>query len=52
MVQIRAMQQQSYELAFVLTDQEVVAVAGFRYLHQLFEERVLYLDDLVTLPSA
>lgn len=50
--QIRAMQQQGYELAFVQPDQEVVAVAGFRYLHQLFAGRVLYLDDLVTLPSA
>ncbi|UOQ69451.1 GNAT family N-acetyltransferase [Hymenobacter volaticus] len=50
--QIRAMQQQSYELLYVLDDQQVVAVAGFRYLHQLFAGRVLYIDDLATLPAA
>jgi ribosomal protein S18 acetylase RimI-like enzyme len=46
------MQQQSYELIYVQAAREVVAVAGFRYLHQLFSGRMLYIDDLATLPAA
>ncbi len=52
LAQIRDMQAQGYELAFIQPDQHVVAVAGFRYLHQLQAGRVLYLDDLATLPEA
>ena len=52
LAQIRAMQQEGYELVFIQSDQQVVAVAGFRYLHRLNAGRVLYLDDLVTLPTA
>jgi ribosomal protein S18 acetylase RimI-like enzyme len=52
LAQIRAMQQQGYELIYVQAGEEVVAVAGFRYLHQLFAGRTLYVDDLATLPAA
>jgi ribosomal protein S18 acetylase RimI-like enzyme len=52
LAQIRAMQQQGYELIHGQADEEVVAVAGFRYLHQLFAGRTLYVDNLATLPAA
>jgi ribosomal protein S18 acetylase RimI-like enzyme len=52
LAQIRTMQQQGYELVYGQADEEVVAVAGFRYLHQLFAGRTLYVDDLATLPAA
>lgn len=52
LAQIRALQRQGYELLYVQAGEEVVAVAGFRYLHRLFAGRLLYVDDLATLPAA
>ncbi|WP_046242568.1 GNAT family N-acetyltransferase [Hymenobacter terrenus] len=49
---IRAMQQQGYVLAYLPVDGEIVALIGFRYVHQLHAGRVFYIDDLVTLPAA
>lgn len=43
---------QGYRLAVVEDGDDVVAVAGFRVLEQLAHGRVLYVDDLSTLPSA
>jgi GNAT superfamily N-acetyltransferase len=38
---------QGYRLAYVLEDDEVAAVAGFRFMHTLAWGRTLYIDDLV-----
>jgi GNAT superfamily N-acetyltransferase len=39
---------EGYRLAFVRAEQKVVAVAGFRLLHNLVWGRFCYIDDLVT----
>ena len=41
-------QKQGYELAFLEAENEVRAVAGYRFLESLFSGRNLYVDDLVT----
>ena len=38
---------EGYRLAYVLEDDEVAAVAGFRFMHTLAWGRTLYIDDLV-----
>ena len=42
---------EGYRLVAVLEGADVVAVAGFRTLHMLAYGRVLYVDDLSTLPE-
>jgi ribosomal protein S18 acetylase RimI-like enzyme len=49
--QIQRMQQQGYQLAYIESDDIVVAVMGFRYLDQLHAS-ALHIDDLATLPAA
>jgi len=44
-------QKQGYQLAFVESDGEVRAVAGYRLLESLFSGKNLYVDDLVTRAS-
>jgi GNAT superfamily N-acetyltransferase len=39
---------EGYQLAFVESDGEVVALAGFRFYHMLATGKTLYVDDLVT----
>ena len=39
---------QGYFLAFVESDDEIRAVAGYRFLESLFSGKNLYVDDLVT----
>lgn len=41
-------QQQGYRLAFLASDAEIRAVAGYRILDSLFAGKNLYVDDLVT----
>lgn len=41
-------QKQGYLLAFLESDNEVRAVAGYRFLESLFSGKNLYVDDLVT----
>lgn len=41
-------QTQGYLLAFLESDNEVRAVAGYRFLDSLFSGKNLYVDDLVT----
>ena len=41
-------QTQGYRLAFLESDDEVCAVAGYRFLESLFAGKNLYVDDLVT----
>lgn len=42
---------QGYQLAFLESDGEVCAVAGYRFLESLFSGEFLYVDDLVTRES-
>jgi GNAT superfamily N-acetyltransferase len=51
LAQIQRMQQQGYQLAYIESDDIVVAVMGFRYLYQLHAS-ALHIDDLATLPAA
>jgi GNAT superfamily N-acetyltransferase len=46
--QVQRQQKQGYRLAFLESDGEVRAVAGYRYLESLFSGKFLYVDDLVT----
>ena len=41
-------QEQGYQLAFLKSDGEVCAAAGYRFLESLFSGKNLYVDDLVT----
>ena len=44
-------QKQGYLLAFLESEGEVCAVAGYRFLESLFSGKCLYVDDLVTRES-
>jgi GNAT superfamily N-acetyltransferase len=41
-------QEQGYQLAFLESDGEICAAAGYRFLDSLFSGKNLYVDDLVT----
>jgi GNAT superfamily N-acetyltransferase len=43
---VHELQREGYALAYVRDDGEVVSVAGFRIMENLFSGRLLYLDDL------
>ena len=45
---VRRQQRDGYLLAFVEADDEVRAVAGYRFLESLYSGRFMYVDDLVT----
>jgi GNAT superfamily N-acetyltransferase len=45
---VQRQQKGGYLLAFLESEGEVRAVAGYRYLESLFSGRFLYVDDLVT----
>lgn len=45
---VRLQMQEGYRLAFLRDDGEVRAVAGYRFIENLYSGRVLYVDDLVT----
>jgi GNAT superfamily N-acetyltransferase len=44
-------QKEGYQLAFLESDGEVCAVAGYRLLESLFSGKFIYVDDLVTRES-
>jgi GNAT superfamily N-acetyltransferase len=44
-------QKEGYQLAFLESEDEVCAVAGYRFLESLFSGKLLYVDDLVTRES-
>lgn len=44
-------QKEGYQLAFVDSEGEVCAVAGYRFLESLFSGKFLYVDDLITRES-
>ena len=48
LAQVQRQQMQGYLLAYVVADNEVRAVAGYRYLEFLFHGHFMYVDDLVT----
>lgn len=48
---VQRQQKQGYCLAFVESEGEVRAVAGYRFLESLFSAKNLYVDDLVTRDS-
>jgi len=41
-------QAEGYQIAFLLSEEQIVAVAGFRIIHMLSSGKTLYVDDLVT----
>jgi len=45
---VRLQQQSGYRLAFLEDEGHVRAVAGFRFVENMYSGRVLYVDDLVT----
>lgn len=45
---VRRQHEQGYLLAYLEAEDQVRAVAGYRYLEMLFHGRILYVDDLVT----
>jgi GNAT superfamily N-acetyltransferase len=49
--QISLQQQQGYQLAYLVADQQIVAVAGFVIGWKLSWGKHLYLDDLVTVEN-
>jgi GNAT superfamily N-acetyltransferase len=46
--QVRRQQREGFRLAYLESDDEVRAVAGFRVMEMLFSGNTLYVDDLVT----
>ncbi len=48
---VQRQQKEGYLLAFLETDDEIRAVAGYRFLESLFSGKFLYVDDLVTRES-
>jgi GNAT superfamily N-acetyltransferase len=46
--QVQRQQRQGYQLAFLESNGEICAVAGYRFLESLFSGKNLYVDDLVT----
>ena len=48
----RQMENHEYKLVYILIDESVVAVAGFRVAEFLAWGKTFYVDDLITLSSA
>lgn len=49
---VRHQEQEGYTLMFIEDDTGIKSVAGYRIAHYLAWGKVLYLDDLITLPEA
>ena len=49
--QVQRQQAQGYRLAYLESEGEVRAVAGYRFIENLFAGKMLYVDDLVSAPS-
>lgn len=52
LARVRRQEQENFRLAFVRAADEIVAVAGYRFMEKLFSKRTLYVDDLVTRDTA
>lgn len=48
LTKVRDQMQDNYHLAYVESDTQVVACAGFRYSQNLAWDKFLYVDDLIT----
>jgi GNAT superfamily N-acetyltransferase len=48
---VKRQQEQGYQLAFLESEGQVRAAAGYRFLESLFSGKNLYVDDLVTRDS-
>ena len=48
---VQDMQTTGYHLAFIEEDGKAAAAIGYRYLHFLFCDKHIYIDDLTTLPD-
>ena len=48
---VQRQQKEGYQLAFLESENEVCAVAGYRFLESLFSGKFLYVDDLITSES-
>lgn len=48
---VKRQQSQGYRLLFLVADDDVKSVAGYRMLEFLAWGKVLYIDDLITLPA-
>lgn len=49
---VRRQEKEGYQLIFISDQEGVKSVAGYRIAHFLAWGRVLYVDDLITLPEA
>jgi GNAT superfamily N-acetyltransferase len=50
--QVRRQQAQSYQIVAVRSAAKVPSAAGFRFAEHLAWGRILYVDDLITVPEA
>lgn len=55
MQQVREMQQEGYQLLYITAiekeTEKVAAIAGYRNMHMLAGGKIIYIDDLSTLPA-
>lgn len=51
LLQVREMMTDGYKMIYLTEEQAVVAFAGFRDMHMLYSGKIIYIDDLSTLPQ-
>lgn len=49
---VRGQQKEGYRLIFIADNGGIKSAAGYRVMHYLAWGRVLYIDDMITLPEA
>ncbi|MBC7830087.1 MAG: GNAT family N-acetyltransferase [Chitinophagaceae bacterium] len=50
-LQVQEMMQDGYQMIYLSEDEKPVAFAGFRNMHMLYSGKIIYIDDLSTLPE-
>lgn len=50
--QIKEMQKDGYTLLYILEDNKVVSIAGYRFMTMLYCSKMLYIDDLSTIQNS
>jgi GNAT superfamily N-acetyltransferase len=48
---VQTQRNEGYQIAAIRLDGQVVAAAGYRLQHFLYSGKILYVDDLITLPE-
>lgn len=48
---VRSMMQEGYQMIYIGIDSQAVAFAGFRSMQMLYSGKIIYIDDLSTLPE-